>query len=190
MTRNLNQYVHWPCAADRIKVQKAIQRQHGLLQCVGFVDGTHIGLAQAPSRSKRSSNSYHSYKKKYGFNVMAVVNQNKRFTFAHWGYSAAASDIRVQQASRLHTDAETYFNDGEYVLGDSGFLYTSHFIPMYRKMAGQAELNGKKVGPHQRSVLTRVFRRISIIKLQPLMYRLNTPSGSSRDAGRSSATRG
>ena len=85
---------------------------------------------------------------------MAVVNQNKRFTFAHWGSLAAASDIQVRQASRLHTNPEAFFSEEEYVLGDSGFLSTSNFIPMYRKTVGQADLIGKKVRPKGRSVLT------------------------------------
>ena len=147
-------HVAWPDRAGRTTIQETIQREFGLLSCVGFVDGTHIGLAQAPSRSKRSSNSYHSYKGRYGFNIMAVVDHSKRFTFMHWGFLAAASDIRVQQASRLHSNPEDYFDEGQYILGDSGFLCTTTVIPMYRKTAGQANLYGKKVCQTGRSVLT------------------------------------
>ena len=82
---------------------------------------------------------------------MAVIDNNKRFTFMHWGYSAAASNMRVQEASRLHSNPEEYFSAGQYVLGDSGFLCTSNFIPMYRKTAGQTDLTGKKVSARGRS---------------------------------------
>ena len=112
INHHLNRFVLWLHHTNQAGMEAEILRQFGLLQCIGHVNGTHIILSQAPSQSKRSSNSYHSYKKKYGSNVMAVINNNKRFTFIHWGYLAAASNMHVQKASRLHSNPEEYFSEG------------------------------------------------------------------------------
>jgi hypothetical protein len=41
---------------------------------------------------------------------------------------------------RLHIDADDYFDDGEYVLADSGFTCTRNIIPMYRRLRGTTRL--------------------------------------------------
>jgi len=46
---------------------------------------------------------------------------------------------------RLHIDADDYFDDGEYVLADSGFTCTRNIIPMYRRLRGQPDLQGRTV---------------------------------------------
>jgi hypothetical protein len=45
---------------------------------------------------------------------------------------------------RLHTNPDDYSDDGEYVLGDSGFTCTRHIIVMFTRLRGEADLQGDR----------------------------------------------
>ena len=76
---------------------------------------------------------------------MTVVDDMKRICYLHWGFSASASDKRVQRSMRVHTDPDDYFDHVEYVLGDSGFTCTCHIIAMFTRLRGEADLQGRPV---------------------------------------------
>lgn len=110
----------------------------------GFINGIHINLKRAPFKCTKAAGAWHRRKERYGWNVVAVVDEKKRFAFGHWGYSAAASDMRVQRAMRIHSDPHDFFDHQQYLLADSGFQRTNHIVPMYRQKAKEANLTGKR----------------------------------------------
>jgi hypothetical protein len=136
--------IRWPNRVEKEDIKRRIKSQFGIPHCLGFIDGTHINLERRPSRG-RPSGSWHSRKERYGMNIMAVVDDNKRFRYIHWGFSAAASDMRIQRNMRLETNFYEYFEGEEHILGDSGFNLTPYIIPMYKRVQGQAELRGRPV---------------------------------------------
>jgi hypothetical protein len=85
---------------------------------------------------------------------------------------------------RLHTDADNYFDNGEYVLADSGFTCTRNIITMYSRSRGEPDLQGRPVS----FSLTVRHWRISTPKLLHRMSRSSTPLASSKLAGQASAT--
>ena len=145
IARQLQTYIHWPDLDERYDLKARIKSIHGIPQCLGFVDGCHINLERAPTRPGKTAAAFHSRKERYGFNVVAVVDDKKRFTYLHWGFSAASSDQRVQRSMRPHTHPERFFDNGEWILGDAGFTCSPNIIPMYKRVRGQANLHGRMV---------------------------------------------
>lgn len=144
MLSKIKDIIPWPDAAARRDIAECILIKHGIPDCVGFVDGTNINLYQAPSQGFEAS-AYHSYKERYGFNLLAVVDPYKRFTYLHWGFSARSSDMRVQAATLLHLDPGRFFSKGEHIIGDKGFTCTENVIPMFRRMPRVETLSRRAV---------------------------------------------
>ena len=143
--RHVETYIHWPSVDERYDLKSRIKSIHGIPQCIGFVDGCHVNLERAPTRPGKSAGAYHSRKERYGFNVVAAVDDKKRFIYLHWGYSAASSDQRVQRSMKPNTNPERFFEDGEWLLADAGFTCSPNIIPMYKRGRGQAHLRGRMV---------------------------------------------
>ena len=122
-----------------------MQHEHGLPGCIGFIDGAHINLHQAPAKPEKAAAGFFSRKHRYGMLLLAACDHRKRFIYVHHGYSSGASDIRAQHATRLHTDHQDFFSAGEYLLGDSGFTPSDNIIPMFKKDRNVAELRPYRV---------------------------------------------
>nr|XP_018998909.1 uncharacterized protein I203_08555 [Kwoniella mangroviensis CBS 8507]OCF62370.1 hypothetical protein I203_08555 [Kwoniella mangroviensis CBS 8507] len=122
--RQQHRFLSWPTVEAREYIKEKIQREHGIPDCVGYIDGTHIILEYAPAKPKQTQAGFFSRKGSYGMLLLATIDHNKRFTFLHYGYSSRSSDIRAQYNSSLYRTPGAFFSDGEYVLGDSGFLCT------------------------------------------------------------------
>jgi hypothetical protein len=142
--RGLKEEIRWPNPTEKAHIKRQIKAQFGIPHCLGFIDGTHINFEHKPSRGKPAG-SWHSRKERYGMNVMAVVDDNKRFRYIHWGFSASASDICIQRNMSLTHSFYDYFDGEEHVLGDSGFALTPYILPMYKRIRGQNQLTGKAV---------------------------------------------
>jgi len=107
--RRLSSHVCWPMVNERYDLKRPIKSRHALPNCVGFIDGSHVNLEHTPTRPTKTAGSFHSRKERYGFNIVAGVEDMKRICYLRWGFSASASDKRVQRSMRLHTDPDNYF---------------------------------------------------------------------------------
>jgi hypothetical protein len=143
--RDSDKFIAWPEEEERDLIKLRIQDVFDIPGCLGFIDGCHINLANAPAKENKGDAAYWSYKKRYGMLLLAVCDHRKRLTFVHWGFSARSSDMRAQQDSRLHRHPEELFRPGEWVLGDSGLTLTEHVIPMFRRRGRDSELTVREV---------------------------------------------
>ncbi len=91
----------WPDAEARKKIKHKIARHSPFPNCVGFVDGSLIPFAWKPSREDAAD--YYCRKEFYGFNIMAIVDWDRRIMGMFTGWVAAASDMRVWTASPVST---------------------------------------------------------------------------------------
>jgi len=67
-------------------MRRGIEQDTQFPGCVGFLDGTDIGLFHAPSFEDET---YMNLKKEYALNLQAVCDNNLRFTFISAGYPAS-----------------------------------------------------------------------------------------------------
>lgn len=140
---SLSQHISWPSRDTKQITKDHIFSLYHIPHCLGFADGVHINLERAPAQ-KQVAGRYHSRKERYGFNLLAAVDHNKRFTFVHWGYSAASADQRLQRNCSLQLEPEAFFDLNEFILTDSGFTCTDNFIPMFRNPV-RGKLKGREV---------------------------------------------
>ncbi|OXC61723.1 hypothetical protein AYX13_07034 [Cryptococcus neoformans] len=142
---SLKQYVFWPCGAERAVLARELYAQYGIPSCIGFIDGTDIVLHQAPSIGREKAHTMHSYKEKYGYKMIAVVDHLKRFRYAWFGFSAATNDQMAQDLSDLHRNPHRFFSPKEYVLGDAGMKSSDTVIPLFKRERRTQVTVGPKV---------------------------------------------
>lgn len=142
---NSDQYITWPEEDKRDDIKLRIEEVWEIPGCLGFIDGIHVNLEDAPEKPNKGATRFWSYKKKYGMLLLAICDHKKRLRFVHWGYSARSSDMKAQQDSRLHNSVEELFRPGKWILGDSGLLLTEHVIPMFKKRGRNAKLAPREV---------------------------------------------
>ncbi len=83
--RQLSSHVRWPTVNERYDLKRCIKSRHALPNCVGFIDGSHINLEHAPTRPTKTAGSFHNGKERYGFNIVAVVDDMKRMRYLALG---------------------------------------------------------------------------------------------------------
>jgi len=115
--------------------------EFGIPHCIGIIDGFHVNLATAPARD--DAGEFHSRKERYGYNILGVVDDTKRFRYLHYGYPASSSDMRVQRAAEPLNHPDEHFSRDEYLLADSGFTASDQMVPMFRKTAGNTIMRGR-----------------------------------------------
>lgn len=136
--------IKWPDAAQRrMFVQRNFANTH-IPGFLGVIDGTHINLDRAPGHGD-DAGLFYSYKGRYGFNYVAIVDPFKRFMYLHYGYSARSSDMRVQRVMRPLLEPNTFFDDDQFILADAGFACTSRIIPMFKRQAKRVDLPPRKL---------------------------------------------
>ncbi|KAE8211037.1 hypothetical protein CF327_g5180 [Tilletia walkeri] len=128
------QFVWWPARGERQQLRTFLRDHHGLAGCVGFIDGTHINLANAPAR--RDAADFFNRHHRHSLNILAVVDFNLRFRFLHLGFPGSAHDQRVFNASALAQSPDTHFDANEFILGDSGYTPNAHLVSLFRRFRG------------------------------------------------------
>ena len=84
--------IFWPDVTEKKAIRKRILQQSAFPNCLGFVDGTLIVLANKPNLEGAD---YFSHKAKYGINNLIVCDDLKRIRYLFAGFCGSAHDNRV-----------------------------------------------------------------------------------------------
>lgn len=103
--------------------------QDELPGCVGYLDGTHIPLYEAPIDDHES---YYSRKQEYGIQVQAICDNNLMFTNVSVGYPASAHDARVFINTPIGSHPEKFLDDGQWIAADSAYKLTRFIVTPFR----------------------------------------------------------
>lgn len=99
--------------------------------CVGYLDGSIIGLRYKP---KVETATYWSGRKKlYGMNLQAICDSSHAFRYVQIGFPGSVSDSSAFSATDFYSSAHTYLGLGEYVLADKGYTCTPRCITPYKR---------------------------------------------------------
>lgn len=93
-------YVKWPDVNERRNIKRRIGDTSFFQGCVGFIDGTLIRLATAPSKNKED---YWTRKLIYALNSLIICDDRRRVIYAHNGWCGSAHDQRVLKSTRVST---------------------------------------------------------------------------------------
>nr|CAI5865355.1 unnamed protein product [Callosobruchus analis] len=90
----LKGYIKVPSTeAEWLKIAKEFDNQWNFPHCIGALDGKHVQI-QCPANS---GSSFYNYKGTFSIVLMAIVNANYKFIYAHVGSQGRMSDGGVFQ---------------------------------------------------------------------------------------------
>ena len=158
--------VVWPTADHRVAIKSAVHAQHGIPQCVGFVDGTLFPLAQRPNAN---GEDYFDRKSNYSLNAMVVCQHDRRITYIFTGIPGSYHDQRVFNLSALGQAAnhERFFSGEEFILADSAYTPTIGCVPIVKKPAN-GSLTFKDIAFNEACASARVVAEhtIGLLKMR------------------------
>ncbi|XP_024873903.1 uncharacterized protein LOC112455918 [Temnothorax curvispinosus] len=98
-------YITWPSELERKHICATMM--NSLPGCIGYMDGTHIPLFEAPLQDHEASVSV--------------------------GYPASAHDARVFANSPIGLHPENYLSDGQWIAGDSAYRCNRYVVTPFRE---------------------------------------------------------
>lgn len=121
------EFVKWPNAEERAANKEHIGRSSWFKDCIGFIDGTLVPLAYAPSKHKED---YYTRKSIYALNSLIICDDRRMIMYAHHGWCGSAHDQRVLKST---TNITSHFSEGEYIVADSGYASVEQIVPVFKR---------------------------------------------------------
>ncbi|GAU89796.1 hypothetical protein RvY_02306 [Ramazzottius varieornatus] len=130
--------VTWPNTSERATIKARIEKNQGFPHCLGYVDGSLIGLQEAPSMC---GEDYYTRKGSYAINAMIVCDDLKRICHVFAGFPGCSHDHRVFMYSKLALNPFKYFSGHEYLLADSAYPVSDIIVPTFKKPLANSHEN-------------------------------------------------
>ncbi|KAL3691189.1 hypothetical protein R1sor_004840 [Riccia sorocarpa] len=138
----LSNEVVWPDRVERRRISDVFAVK-GFPGCIGLIDGTLLKLSQRP---KEDGETYFDRKRNYSLNAQIVCDDKRRILYFFSGMPGSSADSTCLRRSSLYQvlKTETYvnsqfFDSGQYLLADSGYVPLPHLVCAYRNATGSAE---------------------------------------------------
>jgi len=123
------------------RTKQRIKIKYGFQKSVGIIDGTLIVLQNRPLRY---GDLYWCRTNCYALNVQVVCDDNRRVLYTYGGWPSSTHDNRAWRNSDLFLEADDYFSEGEYLLGDSAYSACRYIVQNFKKVSGQSYLPPRK----------------------------------------------
>jgi len=125
-----DQVIKWPSVEERRDISGRIRKAHSFVNCVGLIDGTLFPLAFATMVNQED---YYTRKGDYAINRLVICDYAARITWVEMWRPVSVHDNRIWVNSDIYLDTDKYFDQKEYLLGDSAFLASAVIIPAFKK---------------------------------------------------------
>ncbi len=109
--------------------------------CVGYIDGCHVPLFEAPLKDH---DAYYSRKQQYGIQLQAVCDNDLVFRNVTVGYPASAHDARVFVNSPIGQYPERFLDEGQWIAADSAYRSSKHIVTPFRENATVGTLSQRR----------------------------------------------
>ena len=110
-----------------------IKQKFNSLHCVGYVNGTHLGLALKP---ELHGEEYWTCKQQYTISALVFIDGFRRIRNLQVGWPGSVHDNRIWKNSMVCLQKEQYFSAKQYLLRDSAFNNSTVMVSSYKKTAG------------------------------------------------------
>ena len=133
--------VIWPKGEKKETLKREIKCNFGFQRCIGIIDGTIIILNDRPLKF---GDSYWCRKHCYSLNVQVICDHNARVLYYFGGWPGSVHDNRAWRSSKIFRDGKFYFENGEYLVGDSAYSACRFLVQSFKKLPGTSKLNPEK----------------------------------------------
>jgi hypothetical protein len=82
-------YVFWPEADERKEISDRIRKEKYFTKCVGFIDGTHLGLAFKPVKGVEE---YFTWKQSYAAATLVCCDDMRRIRYLNVSWPGSVHD--------------------------------------------------------------------------------------------------
>eukprot|EP00834_Sanchytrium_tribonematis_P007082 NODE_591_length_5620_cov_0.949828.p1 type:complete len:251 gc:universal NODE_591_length_5620_cov_0.949828:4276-5028(+) len=120
-------YVKWPTQEEKRQIKHRFWLTSSLDNCIGAVDGTHCSI---PGIGKFKQ-SYVTRKCQYGINITAVCTPSKQISYAVVGAPGSYHDNCVWELNDIFKNSNNYFQNQEYLFGDSAYTLNERMMTPY-----------------------------------------------------------
>jgi hypothetical protein len=124
----VEEWIPWPDAARRAEISASFERNFGVSNCIGLLDGTLVRLYCKPALQPEQ---YWDRKKNYSFNIPIVCDDKARIIGASFAPPGSCHDIRAWRFSDYHKNPERYFDLGQWLGTDLGYCVTRYLQPPF-----------------------------------------------------------
>jgi hypothetical protein len=121
------EWITWPDEEERRSMVKHMEDK--LPNCIGFIDGSHITLEEAPTDDPES---YFTRKQRYAIHIQAVCDMDKRIRNVTIGYPGSVHDARVYKNSNIGRNPQQYLTEGQWIAGDSAYGVSEYLLTPFR----------------------------------------------------------
>ncbi|KAE8243924.1 hypothetical protein A4X13_0g6885 [Tilletia indica] len=128
----VDDWVRWPDPTGRSEESRNAERRSGLRGVIGKLDGTDIVLYERPGGTL-NGDEFFNRKRRYAINLSAVCNHKLEFTYILVGWPGSVHDSRAWSAASPRRQAQLFFNEGEYLLGDSAYSNSTILVTPYKR---------------------------------------------------------
>jgi hypothetical protein len=130
----------WPSVEERKQI--ACEMKDTFPNCMGYIDGSHINLEEAPTSDPES---YFDRKQNSSVQLQAVCDHAKRIRHIFVGYPGSTHDARVFNNSQIGRNPEKFFSKGQWIAGDSAYPISSFLLTPFRRNASFSTENKRKL---------------------------------------------
>jgi DDE superfamily endonuclease len=125
-----DQVIKWPDEEERQQISDRIRQKHVFPNCVGFIDGTLLPLAFAPQTV--DAPDYHGRKHQYSLSVLIINDDQRLVRYFLAGWPGSCHDNRIWKNTPVCQHPDRYFNEQQYILGDSAYENSNHMVSSYK----------------------------------------------------------
>jgi hypothetical protein len=112
-----------------------------LPQCMGYIDGSHIILNEAPEDDPES---YYTRKQRYAIQIQAVCDNEYNIMNIFVRFPGSVHDARVYVNSEIGRFPENYLSRGQYLAGDSAYPNSQYMVTPFRDNASLGTIQQRK----------------------------------------------
>lgn len=133
-------FVKWHDRRGRLTESFENDTREGFIGAVGKIDGTDVVLEYKPCGDYQGE-SFLNRNNKYALDLCAVCNCRKEFTYYLAGWVNSEPDSRIFASTSLYREPETYFDEGQFLLGDAAYTNSKYLVAPYKAPASQRPEN-------------------------------------------------
>lgn len=130
-----DQFVYWPDEGERAELVK--DSMNRMPFCIALVGGSSTKLYTKPSLTPHS---FYSYKQQFCLRWQVTCDLNKKVRHLVAGQYGSSHDASVYENCNLYINPNAFFNDNEYLMGDSAYPLTETCVTPYKANSRHATL--------------------------------------------------